>query len=412
MKLKALKVRLGYSQMCLVFLLLLSGASQILAQTSQDPNVYKTAQEKKTDEIKTPARLDQVAKPAETNHTNDSLRAAVEAEKNLNQENQPSRQGSNKDRNQKIEKPKSDEKMMVVITEDVAEFQQVEEKNDTQKSSEDSAETEIFRPKVTVSFERKGIVQPSDNLMSCGGWERFNGTDRDPFDAQTQNCYQLLASNPRDPFMKPVDNTAGVQGPSQFYPNWQISSDTFKRSEAGFNPLWIDWIINHALKEGVDPLLILEVMRWESSFKSYAVSPVGAGGLMQFMPATAARFGINPFDEQQAIYGGSRYIGFLLRRYNGNVLSALAGYNAGEGAVDAFLHCRTVRAGNKVINPMARCTANGIPPYQETQKYAAGIWANYQLSVKRAEGISDLKQRIAVNVRFRYVNQEAVGLNR
>jgi soluble lytic murein transglycosylase-like protein len=99
-------------------------------------------------------------------------------------------------------------------------------------------------------------------------------------------------------------------------------------------------------------------MHQESSFKRGAISPKGARGLMQLMPGTAARFGVsNIFDPKQNIEGGARYMRFLLDHFDGDVSLALAGYNAGEGAV--------LKYGRR------------IPPYRETQEYVRRISQRY-----------------------------------
>jgi len=109
---------------------------------------------------------------------------------------------------------------------------------------------------------------------------------------------------------------------------------------------------------GVDPYLIYCLMSQESSFVSGAVSPKGALGLMQLMPDTAARYGVtNPYDVAQNIKGGTRYLKDLLTMFNGRVDLALAGYNAGEGAVMKF--------------------GNTIPPYDETRTYVKLILKRY-----------------------------------
>jgi soluble lytic murein transglycosylase-like protein len=109
---------------------------------------------------------------------------------------------------------------------------------------------------------------------------------------------------------------------------------------------------------GVDPYLIYCLMSQESSFVSGAMSPKGAQGLMQLMPDTAARYGVtNPYDVAQNIKGGTRYLKDLLMMFNGRVDLALAGYNAGEGAVMKF--------------------GNTIPPYDETRNYVKLILKRY-----------------------------------
>jgi soluble lytic murein transglycosylase-like protein len=120
------------------------------------------------------------------------------------------------------------------------------------------------------------------------------------------------------------------------------------------------YIAESGARNGVDPLLLYSIMHRESSFRRTAVSPKGARGLMQLMPGTAARFGVsNIFDPRQNIEGGARYVRFLLDLFDGDVRLALAGYNAGEGAV--------MKYGNRV------------PPYSETQEYVRRISERYEL---------------------------------
>jgi soluble lytic murein transglycosylase-like protein len=120
------------------------------------------------------------------------------------------------------------------------------------------------------------------------------------------------------------------------------------------------FIVDSGTRNGVDPVLLYSIMHRESSFKRFALSPKGARGLMQLMPATAARFGVkNIFDPQQNIEAGTRYVRFLLDMFDGDVRLALAGYNAGEGAV--------LKYGRRV------------PPYNETQEYVRRISERYAL---------------------------------
>jgi hypothetical protein len=120
------------------------------------------------------------------------------------------------------------------------------------------------------------------------------------------------------------------------------------------------FIVESGVRNGVDPVLIYALMHQESSFKRGAISVKGARGLMQLMPATAARFGVtNIFDPRQNIEGGTRYLRFLLDAFGGDIPLTLAGYNAGEGAV--------LKYGRR------------IPPYRETQEYVRRITARYSL---------------------------------
>jgi hypothetical protein len=120
---------------------------------------------------------------------------------------------------------------------------------------------------------------------------------------------------------------------------------------------------------GLDPQLVLAVIAAESAFDKSAVSPKGAQGLMQLMPKTASRFGVtNAFDPEQNLRGGMTYLAWLIEQFRGDLDLALAGYNAGEGAVEQY---------------------RGIPPYQETREYVRRIRAVYRgpgITVAQAGG--------------------------
>ena len=115
-----------------------------------------------------------------------------------------------------------------------------------------------------------------------------------------------------------------------------------------------------AQKYKVDPGLVEAVVAVESGGDPNAVSPAGALGLMQLMPDTAAGLGVlDAFDPTQNIEGGVRYLRQLLNYFDGDVVKALAGYNAGPGAVDEY---------------------NGVPPYKETRSYVQRVLNAYSAS--------------------------------
>jgi soluble lytic murein transglycosylase-like protein len=116
--------------------------------------------------------------------------------------------------------------------------------------------------------------------------------------------------------------------------------------------------IEAAQRHGLDPALVLAVVGVESAFRSDAVSPKGAQGLMQLMPATAASLGVSdPLDPAANLDGGTRHLGSLLERYHGNLVKALAAYNAGAGAVDRH---------------------GGVPPFAETRTYVGKVLDRYR----------------------------------
>lgn len=121
----------------------------------------------------------------------------------------------------------------------------------------------------------------------------------------------------------------------------------------------VQWVEQLAPRYQLDPRLVLAVIQAESNFDVSAKSPKNAQGLMQLIPATAERFGINnPQDPAQNLRGGMAYLRWLLAFFRGDVALALAGYNAGEGAVERY---------------------RGIPPYAETIAYVQRIRTLYPI---------------------------------
>jgi hypothetical protein len=127
--------------------------------------------------------------------------------------------------------------------------------------------------------------------------------------------------------------------------SWRYSAERAPLFKSRFDPL----IVEAARHFDVDAALVSAVIKAESDYDPRTVSHKGARGLMQLMPATAARFGVHDsHDPKASIYGGTRYLRWLLKTFDGNADLAVAAYNAGEGNVWKY---------------------KGVPPFRETVTY-------------------------------------------
>ena len=150
------------------------------------------------------------------------------------------------------------------------------------------------------------------------------------------------------------------------------------------------YIVESSARYRIDPLLIYSQMHQESSFKRKAVSYKGASGLMQLMPATARRFGVTSiFDPKQNIDAGIKYMRWLLDTFNQDLRLALAGYNAGEGAVMKY--------------------GWQIPPYNETQEYVRRITTRYN-SIRNPNYIARTVKKVSVTEAAKIEQKESAPL--
>jgi len=162
----------------------------------------------------------------------------------------------------------------------------------------------------------------------------------------------FVSPNGRVVFTNLVDNA-----PGPVTPVLPVTTDVLASEMPAPLKAIVDTI---ATTHGVDPALVRAVMKTESNFNRYAVSPKGALGLMQLIPTTGRRYGVRDFfDPQQNVEGGVRYLKFLLEKFKGNLDLSLAAYNAGENLVE--------RLGR-------------IPPIPETTNYVRKIRAIYKKS--------------------------------
>jgi len=173
-----------------------------------------------------------------------------------------------------------------------------------------------------------------------------------PSEPNVQSFQDVLKSSAGSKFGALLTN------PSSMSVQAQISTQPQLRdySQAS-KPQLLSMISQIAQKHGVDDKLVKAVIKQESGFNPKAISHCGAMGLMQLMPGTAKGLGVtDAMNPVQNVEGGVKYLKNLLGKYHGNVILALAAYNAGSGAVDKY---------------------DGVPPYKETQNYVRSILANY-----------------------------------
>ncbi|HTO42516.1 MAG TPA: lytic transglycosylase domain-containing protein [Burkholderiales bacterium] len=157
------------------------------------------------------------------------------------------------------------------------------------------------------------------------------------------NRFKLYMTTRRDPDL--VSNALASRGVRPY------STEARKRYHAH--------ILAAARVYSLEPALLHAVISAESGYDALARSPKGARGLMQLMPDTARRYGVqNPLDPEQNIYGGAAYLRDLLTLFGNDLKLALAAYNAGEGSVLEY--------------------GNRIPPYRETTRYVPKVLSYYQ----------------------------------
>ena len=193
-----------------------------------------------------------------------------------------------------------------------------------------------------------GAVYLTDTPTQVSHASQVDAQSQADTSSSTQQAYQLLAVSPIEP-VNIAASAAVIEA---------IELDS-KAVIGAKGLLYKDEVKVAAQDNGLETALLHAVIMTESNYNARAISPKGARGLMQLMPFTAKRFGVNnAYDPSQNIQGGARYLSYLLKLFKNDFSLAVAAYNAGEEAV--------IQHGNK------------IPPYRETVNYVDKVMGIYK----------------------------------
>jgi len=220
---------------------------------------------------------------------------------------------------------------------------------------------EVQPPGINQPVNENDVVNAAKVAEALRQAERVEQPPRPPVSerpAQVEHI-EIAPENPHRPRQTPPQiERVEVPDTELAIPerNTKIPEDNFTSDDAELVPVE-DLIMQTAVEQGVDPQLVRAIATAESNMNQDEISEVGAIGVMQLMPETAAGLGVNPYDERENIEGGTIYLKQMLDAFDGDIPLAVAAYNAGPNAVKRY---------------------GGIPPYSETQHYVGRVMDMYQ----------------------------------
>ncbi|MFI3300766.1 MAG: lytic transglycosylase domain-containing protein [Candidatus Gastranaerophilales bacterium] len=204
----------------------------------------------------------------------------------------------------------------------------------------------------------QSVKNPLDNIYPT---TQTTNTDSPSFDkvlqSQMTDFGSLLISPKTKKVSAEISATTETPAPATISEAVQQISGSSQTKPINSKSQILNLVSKISERHGVDEKLVQALIKQESAFNPDAKSSAGAMGLMQLMPATAKSLGVkDAYNPVQNVDGGVRYLKSMLEKYNGNVILALAAYNAGPGNVDKY---------------------DGVPPFKETQNYVKNILSNY-----------------------------------
>ena len=215
--------------------------------------------------------------------------------------------------------------------------------NQTEKTNQVQAANQSTEIDSTVETFNASDTQSTNQNQNKSSKKIFPGQEALP---ESININPNASVNPRI-YQREIPDEEIIETPNR----------NEKRISYSSNLTTEEMIEDAAIRNGIDSRLVKAVAIAESNMNQNDISDAGAIGVMQLMPETAAGLGVDPYDEQQNIEGGAKYLRQMLDTFGGNVKKAIAAYNAGPGAVQKY---------------------DGIPPYGETQAYVGRVMDLYR----------------------------------